>query len=101
MNPVTQADLDRLNRNLQGLEYAIRQGRMGSRTIEIAEERLCRQIFLNSSVICLIFSFALLCCIFEPNMINFVVTIGVCSCVWTINLVNQLGFMMILGVNDG
>jgi hypothetical protein len=98
MNQVTQADIDRLSRNLNALEYVMRRGNLGTHNVErMMEDRLTKQIFLNACVISLIFFFAILCCIFEPNMLHFVITLGLSGCIWMASLVNQLGLLILIG----
>jgi len=69
-----------------GLDLASYRGRNFER---YTVEKMQKQVFINCILISLVFSFSVLCCIFEPTLTHFSLTLGLCGCLYTGMLVCQ------------
>lgn len=97
------ARFDRLDRQVNNLEaMVVRNYRFSGRDYQIfSEDKLIRVVLFNVITMIFIFVIAVIACIFIPDMITFTLILGLCGCMWTGILVNQLGLLILAGIRDG
>ncbi|HEY3526784.1 MAG TPA: hypothetical protein VGK47_11340 [Nitrososphaeraceae archaeon] len=99
IHPAIVARFDRVDRNVMAAEAALHAVAWHGREVEeITVSKLQRQIFLNLFLCAILFGFALLACIFEPSLLHFTISAGLCGCLYTGMLINNFAVLLFRGM---
>lgn len=100
IHPAIVLRFDRVDRNVMAAEAALRAVAWHGREVEeITVSKLQKQIFLNLFLCAVLFGFALLSCIFEPSLLHFTISAGLCACLYTGMLINNFAVLLFRGMS--
>jgi hypothetical protein len=99
IHPLIVARFDRIDRNITAAEGALRIIDWNGRQVEeLTASKLQKQIFLNLFLCAILFGFALIACIFEPSLLHFTISVGMCGCLYTGMLINNFAVLLFRGM---
>jgi hypothetical protein len=99
IHPAIVARFDRVDRNIMAGEAALNAIAWNGRQVEeLTASKLQKQIFLNLFLCAILFGFALIACIFEPSLLHFTISVGMCGCLYTGMLINNFAVLLFRGM---
>ena len=99
IHPSIVSRFDRVDRNVMAVEANLAAIAWNGRQVEeITVSKLQKQIFLNLFLCAVIFGFAVISCIFDPSLLHFTISVGLCGCLYTGMLINQFAILLFRGM---